>query len=120
MKKLKLVLLMMVISLSSYAQKPWRTITFTNMTGYGNYGKNFNTSSMSLHYELKNNYSIQSWSGFQTHQNPNFQWFSTQSSIVKNWGGLGAGVGVQYGTTGQSISNTTYAIATVSYRFHLN
>jgi hypothetical protein len=118
MKKVKLVLLMMVISLSSYAQKPWRTLTFTNINGIGVGGKYFNTTSANLYYGLNNNYSIQGWSGYQTHQNPNFQWFSSQTSIVKNFNGLGIGVGVQYGTAGSN-SNATYAITTLSYQFKL-
>lgn len=108
-----------MVSFASMAQSPWRTLTINNIYGNSFKGARFNTSSVNLYYGLKKNYSIQSWSGLQYHENPNFHWFSTQSSIVKNFGGLGVGVGLQYGTNGASFNNNTYMITTVSYQFKL-
>lgn len=107
-----------MVSFPSFSQKPWRTLTFNNINGISNDGKQFNTVSSNLYYGLKNNYSIQSWSGYQIHRNPNFQWFSTQTSFVKNINQLGLGLGVQYGTNGTN-ANSTYLISTISYQFKL-
>lgn len=118
MKKVLLVLLVSVLSVPLYAQTPWRALTFTNTYGVGQNSRYFNTTSANLYYGLRKNYSIQGWSGYQTHKNPDFQWFSAQTSVVKNWGGLGAGLGVQYGTSGFN-ANNAYVITTISYQFKL-
>lgn len=115
----KIILLLCLVSFVSMAQTPWRTLTVTNTYGNSFKGARFNTSSVNLYYGLKNNLSVQSWSGLQYHENPNFQWFSTQSTLVKNFNKLGVGLGFQYGTNGAVFNNNTYLITTVSYQFKL-
>lgn len=118
MKKIKLVLLLLFVSLSSYSQTPWRTLTFTNNTGVNVRGNMFNQSSANLYYEIKNNYAITSWTGIQ-YQSSGANWFSSQATVVKNINGWGIGAGIQYGIAGANFTNSTFAVTTISYRFKL-
>ncbi len=97
MKKLILLLLLLTVNLMT-AQEKWRTLTVSSLTGTTFTGAYLQTVSLSLDYEIKNNWSISSWTGANYNTSYNGGWISTSAMIGKKFYGLNMNVGVMYGT----------------------
>ncbi len=80
------------------AQEKWRTLTVSSLTGTTFTGAYLQTVSLSLDYEIKNNWSISSWTGANYNTSYNGGWISTSAMIGKKFYGLNMNVGVMYGT----------------------
>lgn len=108
------------VSLSGFTDSvpKWRTVTISNMSGIDAIGQTINTTSLSVHYELKNNIAITSWSGVQVSKVNG--WYSSQALITKSKGGLSYGVGFQcVGVLVPQSIPSNFGVVNVSYRFKL-
>ena len=124
MKKSIKLLSFLIVILSSFvhsskAQTYWRRLTLTNNVGISPSGSAFNQTSANLTYELKKNYTINSWTGMHYQVSPDVRWFSSQSTVTKRYGQFNIGMGVQFGAAGINIPTYTYGIGTMSYTFKL-
>jgi hypothetical protein len=125
MKKL-LVLFLLTTLYTSAQEKKWRTLTFTSLSGVTFTGAYLQTVSMSLDYEIKNNWTISSWSGINYNTSYDGGWISTSAMIGKKFHGLNMNAGVMYGTGNintplpdQLISRDFSVVFSVSKRFKL-
>lgn len=126
MKKITLFALLL-LSMSSFSQeKKWRTLTFTSLSGVTFTGAYLQTVSVSLDYEIKNNWSISSWSGVNYNTSYNGGWLSSSVMIGKRFYGLNMNAGVMYGTGNmytplpdQIVSKDFSVVFSVSKRFKL-
>ena len=123
---MKKVLLLIAFIVSSYtvAQEPWRTLTLSTTNGINTKGDFVSTSSVNISYELKNNISIESWTGFNYEFNRDSGWISNQTTFNKTYNNsLSVGVGVLYNNgfvnLVQDFNNSTYGVITVRKRFKL-
>lgn len=123
----KLIILLVLITINSTAQeKKWRTLTFSSLSGVTFTGAYLQTVSVSLDYEIKNNWSISSWTGINYNTSYDGGWVSTSAMIGKKFYGLSMNAGVMYGTGNintpipdQIISQDFSVVFSVSKRFKL-
>lgn len=123
MKKV-LLLLLLIITSSMVGQEPWRTLTLSTTNGVNLKGEFISTSSINISYELKNNLSIESWTGFNYDFSSKSGWMSNQTTFNKTYkNSLSVGVGVLYNNgfvnLVQDSVNRTYGIVTIRKRFKL-
>lgn len=126
MKKIFLLLLFMLVTNLTSAQKKWRTLTFTSLSGVTFTGDYLQTVSVSLDYEIKNKWSISSWSGVNYNNSYNGGWVSTSLMIGKKIHGLNINGGVMYGTGNintplpdKLVSKDFATVISISKRFNL-
>ena len=126
MKKL-IILIIILISCSVIGQeKKWRTLTVSSLSGVTFTGAYLQTISLSLDYEIKNNWNISSWSGINYNTSYNGGWVSTSLMMGKKVKGLNINAGLLYGTGNintplpdQIISQDFSAVVSISKRFKL-
>lgn len=123
----KLILLLLLATICATAQeKKWRTLSITSLSGVTFSGAYLQTVSVSLDYEIKNNWSISSWTGVNYNNSYNGGWVSTSAMIGKKFFGLNMNIGVMYGTGNINtpfpdhiISQDFSAVVCISKRFKL-
>ena len=117
------IIMVIVLSSSANAQEKWRTLTFSTTNGTNFDGKFISTASANLSYEIKNNLSLESWTGFNYRFNNQTGWMSNQTTINKSYKSLTIGAGVLYNSGFvnliQKQTNQTYGIITIRKRFKL-
>lgn len=95
----KLITVLLLASTICMAQdKKWRTLTFTSLSGLTFTGHYLQTVSMSVDYEIKNNWSISSWTGANYNKSYSGGWISTQVMIGKKFYGFNTSAGIMYGS----------------------
>lgn len=104
----------------------WRTLTVGNLSGITVSGYFLTTFSLSLSYELKKEWSINSWAGVNYNYSYNGGWGSIQITANKNFAGFNFGGGMMYGAGAigspfpeQFYMNDLSFIMTISKRFKL-
>lgn len=98
-RKIKtLIILFLLVANLSFAQTKWRTLTVTSLSGVTFTGAYLQTVSVSVDYEIKNNWNISSWSGVNYNNSYDGGWLSTSVMIGKKIKGLNMNAGVLYGT----------------------
>lgn len=104
----------------------WRTITVGNLSGVTVSGYFLTTFSLSLSYELKKEWSINSWAGVNYNYSYNGGWGSVQVTANKTVGGFNLGGGMMYGAGAigspfpeEFYMNDLSFIVTISKRFRL-
>lgn len=104
----------------------WRTISFSNLSGVTVSGYFLTTFSMAISYEVKNNWSLNSWSGINYNYSYRGGWASTQFTANKQLGKFNLGAGMMYGAgaIGSPFPDAFYMndlsfIFTASRRFRL-
>lgn len=122
----KVLLLLLLTSTVCIGQTKWRTLTFSSTSGLTFSGNYLQTVSASLDYEIKNEWSISSWSGVNYNTSYNGGWLSTSVMIGKKFHGFNINSGLMYGTGNintplpdQIISRDFSVVVTVSKRFKL-
>lgn len=122
MKKILLVLLL-VMSQALFAQEKWRTLTLTNTSGSTITGEFMSITSANLSYELKNNWAIESWTGFNYNFTKDSGWLSNQTTVSKVKGSFRIGAGMMYNAgfvnIVESSTNQVFGVIVVSKRFKL-
>ena len=123
MKKVLLLVVMMVAS-STVSQEYWRTLTLSTTNGVSGGGEFISTTSMNISYELKNSFSLESWTGFNYDFNRQSGWVSNQTTFNKTYkNSMSVGVGVLYNSGFvnmiQDTFNKTYGVITLRKRFKL-
>lgn len=125
MKKI-LLLLLLISTICVGQEKKWRTLTVTSLSGVTFTGAYLQTVSLSVDYEIKNNWSISSWSGVNYNNSYDGGWLSTSAMIGKKFFGLNMNAGVMYGTGNvntplpdQIVSKDFAFVFSVSKRFKL-
>tara|TARA_R110000772_G_scaffold120775_1_gene227056 strand:- start:109 stop:480 length:372 start_codon:yes stop_codon:yes gene_type:complete len=123
MKKSVLLLLLLAFSSVTYAQEPWRTLTLSTTNGTNFNGKFISTSSANISYEMRNKFSLESWTGLNYDFSSKSGWMSNQTTLNKSYNSLTIGVGVLYNSGFvnliQEPTNQTYGIVTIRKRFKL-
>lgn len=122
----KLLLLFLLVSTICVGQQKWRTLTVTSLSGVTFTGEYLQTVSLSVDYEIKNNWSISSWSGVNYNNSYDGGWLSTSAMIGKKIKGFNMNLGVMYGTGNvntplpDQIVSKDFAVAfSISKRFKL-
>ena len=117
------VIMIIVLSSSANAQEKWRTLTLSTTNGTNFDGKFISTSSANISYEMKNNFSLESWTGFNYDFSSKSGWMSNQTTLNKSYNSLTIGVGVLYNSGFvnfiQEPTKKTYGIVTIRKRFKL-
>lgn len=114
MKKVLLVLLM-IVSLNSYGQETWRTLSLGVVNGF-NGVTSMTSVNAALYYEIKPGFAVNSWNQARVSSDRN--WFLTQTTIDKRVSKrfvLGAGIMGMY----QRQRKDVFAVVTVNYRIKL-
>ena len=122
----KLILILLLATTVCFGQTKWRTLTFTSLSGATFSGAYLQTVSMSVDYEIKNDWSISSWTGVNYNTSYNGGWLSSSAMIGKKFFGLSMNAGVMYGTGNintpfpdQIVSKDFSAVFSISKRFKL-
>ena len=122
MNKVLLVLLL-VMSQTSFAQEKWRTLTLTNTSGSTINGELMSITSANLSYELNKNWAIESWTGFSYNFRKDLGWLSNQTTVNKLQGSFKIGAGIMYNSGFVNIiespTNQVFGVITISKRFKL-
>lgn len=118
-----ITLLLLLTSSIVFSQEPWRTLTFTNTSGSTIDGEFMSITSANISYELTNDFSIESWTGFNYNFRQDTGWLSSQATINKTYNSFKVGVGLMYNSgfvnIVQSPTNQTFGVVTISKRFKL-
>lgn len=105
MKRIFLTLTFVALfAFSASAQEKWRTLTFTAVSNASTQTQTFLPQfSAALDYELVENFSVVSWSGFSYNTTTDTSWFASQTTLDKRIGGFTVGLGYLYTTNGVDI-----------------
>lgn len=121
-----LILILLFTTAICTGQAKWRTLTVSSMSGVTFSGDYLQTVSMSIDYEIKNQWAISSWSGVNYNKSYNGGWISTSVMIGKKFHGFNINGGLMYGTGNvntplpdQIISRDFAAVIVISKRFKL-
>lgn len=119
----KLIVLFLLIASTGFAQKPWRTLTFSNNFGVSTKDQQFNQFSTNLYYEINPKVYVTNWTGVNYFFNSQSSWLSSQALIMRKYDKLSIGGGIQYGASSQANflfkDNSTYFIGSVIYQIKL-
>lgn len=106
--------------------RKWRTISVGNLSGVTVSGYFLTTFSLAVSYELKKEWSLNSWAGVNYNYSYNGGWGSIQITANKTLAGINLGGGMMYGAgaIGSPFPDGFYMndlsfIVTISKRFRL-
>lgn len=117
------VIMIIVLSSSANAQEKWRALTLSTTNGTNFDGEFISTSSANISYEMRNKFSLESWTGLNYDFSSKSGWMSNQTTLNKSYDSLTIGVGVLYNSGFvnfiQEPTKKTYGIVTIRKRFKL-
>lgn len=125
MKKIILITVLFTTTIM-VSQEKWRTITFTTTTNSNLKGDSFIPQfTVSLDYEINNNFFISSWNGYIYNNKWDQDWFTSQTTLDKRVKNFTVGVGYLYttgdptGITSSNFNNDFYISVKAQYRIKL-
>lgn len=103
--------------------QPWRTLTFSYVTGIDQNSRVLKTYTTNLYYELDNGLAITNWTGLQARTSTMNGWLSSQTLIIKSRSnGFSYGAGLQYGNAAPTLvpdNSSLFGVVRLSYQIRL-
>lgn len=126
MKRITFLIVLLTVLNSIAQEKKWRTLTISSLSGATFSGAYLQTVSVSLDYEIKNHWSISSWTGVNYNTSYDGGWVSSSLMIGKVVHKLNINGGLMYGTGNvytpfpeHIISQDFSVVVSISRRFKL-